>query len=68
LQTTPHTHPFDVRGLVTQGEMWQMVGGEPRRLLPGDTFELARGVEHAERFGAEGATSYWVARRSQPSA
>ncbi|MBX3587293.1 MAG: AraC family transcriptional regulator [Ramlibacter sp.] len=58
-----HTHPFDASALVTQGEMWLTVGEATRHLLPGDRFELAALVPHAERYGAQGA-SYWVARRA----
>lgn len=57
----PHTHPFAARALMVQGEMWLTVGESARHLLPGDTFELDRGVLHSERYGPEGAT-YWVAR------
>ncbi|MGE0316092.1 MAG: cupin domain-containing protein [Lautropia sp.] len=56
-----HTHPFGAKALVVRGEMWLTVGGDTRRLLPGDRFELDAGVAHAERYGPEGAT-YWVAR------
>jgi quercetin dioxygenase-like cupin family protein len=58
-----HTHPFDAKAVVTQGEMWLTCGGSTQHLLPGGTFELARNTPHAERYGPEGAT-YWVARRS----
>lgn len=57
-----HTHDFSVEALVVQGEMWLTVGGTTQRLHAGDRFELQAGVEHAERYGSEGAT-YWVARR-----
>ena len=57
-----HTHPFSVRALVTEGEMWLIVGGDERHLLPGDEFALDREVPHAERYGPGGAT-YWAARR-----
>ena len=57
-----HTHPFSVRALVIQGEMWLTVGDDVQHLRPGDTFALDREVPHAERYGAEGAT-YWAARR-----
>jgi quercetin dioxygenase-like cupin family protein len=59
-----HTHPFSVKAVVVQGEMWLTVGDQVRHLRPGDTFALDREVPHAERYGAEGAT-YWVARRGQ---
>lgn len=58
-----HTHPFDAKALVVQGEMWLTVNGRTEHLLPGGTFELAAHVPHSERYGAEGAT-YWVARRN----
>ncbi len=56
-----HTHPFSVRALVVQGEMWLTVGERTQHLRAGDRFELDHDVPHAERYGAEGAT-YWVAR------
>ncbi|HQR22139.1 MAG TPA: AraC family ligand binding domain-containing protein [Burkholderiaceae bacterium] len=58
-----HEHPFAVRALVVQGEMWLACGSETRHLVAGDEFTLDQGVPHAERYGAEGAT-YWVARRT----
>ncbi len=58
-----HSHPFDASALVVQGEMWLTVGESVQHLVPGDRFELARDVRHAERYGAQGAC-YWVARRS----
>lgn len=58
-----HTHPFALRAVVVQGEMWLAVGDDVRHLRPGDEFALDRDVPHSERYGAEGAT-YWVARRT----
>ncbi|HEV2977718.1 MAG TPA: AraC family transcriptional regulator [Casimicrobiaceae bacterium] len=58
-----HTHPFALRALVVQGEMWLTVGDNVRHLCPGDEFALDCEVPHAERYGTEGAT-YWVARRT----
>lgn len=57
-----HTHPFALRALVVEGEMWLTVGDDVRHLRPGDEFVLDREVPHSEHYGAEGAT-YWVARR-----
>ena len=62
-----HTHPFSVDALVVRGEMWLTSAGATRHLVAGDTFQLDLGVEHAERYGPEGAT-YWAARRKTPSA
>ena len=58
-----HAHPFDADAVVTQGEMWLTCGDITRHLKPGDTFTLASGTLHAERYGPQGAT-YWVARRT----
>lgn len=57
-----HTHPFAVKALVVQGELWLTCGDQTRHLRAGDRFALEREVPHAERYGADGAT-YWVARR-----
>ncbi len=59
-----HTHPFGVKALVTQGEMWLTVGDKTQHLQAGDRFTLDRDVPHAERYGAQGAT-YWVARKNR---
>ncbi len=58
-----HGHPFQVKALVVQGEMWLTVNGKTRHLTPGDPFELARDEPHAERYGPNGAV-YWVARKA----
>ncbi len=58
-----HTHPFGVKALVTQGEMWLTIDDHTQHLLAGDRFALDRDIPHAERYGAEGAT-YWVARKN----
>lgn len=59
-----HTHPFDARALVVEGEMWLTVDGVTQHLKAGDRFEVPQGKAHAERYGDAGAT-YWVARRSR---
>jgi mannose-6-phosphate isomerase-like protein (cupin superfamily) len=58
-----HTHPFAVKAVLVEGEMWLTQGGETRHLAPGDGFEVELGAAHAERYGAAGAV-YWVARRN----
>ena len=61
-----HTHPFDTHALVARGEFWLTVAGRVTHLKAGDTFDVARGVEHSERYGSEGAT-FWAARRNPQS-
>jgi quercetin dioxygenase-like cupin family protein len=58
-----HAHPFALRAVVVEGEMWLTSGGEGRHLKQGDELALEQGVSHAERYGPEGATC-WVARRT----
>ncbi|HEX6736238.1 MAG TPA: AraC family ligand binding domain-containing protein [Azonexus sp.] len=58
-----HTHPFAVKAIVVQGEMWLAVDGRTQHLQAGDRFTLARDIPHSERYGSAGAT-YWVARRN----
>lgn len=50
-----HTHPFALRAIVVEGEMWLSVEGDIRHLRPGDVFALDQGVPHSERYGPEGA-------------
>jgi AraC-like ligand binding domain len=63
-ELAPHRHDFAVHALVVRGEMWLSCDGTTRHLRPGDTFDLGYGAEHAERYGAEGAT-YWAARAAR---
>jgi len=44
-------HPYGVKALVVQREMWLVVGNDEQHLLPGDTFALERGVPRSERYG-----------------
>jgi quercetin dioxygenase-like cupin family protein len=57
-----HTHPFDARLLVLEGEFILGQAGETRRYGSGETFEVPAGVPHTESFGPAGAT-YLVGRR-----
>ncbi len=62
-QSAPeHTHPFDARLLILEGEFLLTEGGETRRYGPGDSFALAAEIPHAEACGPAGAT-YLVGRR-----
>jgi len=58
-----HSHPFTLKAVVVEGEMWLTVADATQHLQPGDRFELLHGAPHAERYGSDGAT-YWVARRN----
>ena len=58
-----HAHSFDAKAIVKNGEMWLTCDGVTRHLIGGDTFTVARQVQHSERYGSQGAT-LWVARRN----
>lgn len=57
-----HTHPFDARVLVLEGEYLLTEAGTTRRYGPGEGFELPANIPHAEAFGPEGAV-FLVGRR-----
>jgi uncharacterized cupin superfamily protein len=64
-QTAPeHSHPFDARLLILEGEFILTCQGETRRYGPGDCFELDANIPHAEAVGRAGAT-YLVGRRQR---
>jgi quercetin dioxygenase-like cupin family protein len=62
-----HTHDFDVRILMLEGEFVLERSGEPRRYGPGEIFEVPAGVPHAESFGPSGA-AYVAGRRHKTNA
>jgi len=62
-ESAPHEHPFDTDALVVRGEFWLTMDGQTRHVQTGDTFTVARGVRHAERYGPQGAT-FWAARKN----
>ena len=51
MQTSNHQHAFDTRLMVLEGEATITCGGQDRTYRPGEVMEIARGVEHAERYG-----------------
>jgi quercetin dioxygenase-like cupin family protein len=50
-----HGHDHTVRGLVMAGAFTVVCSGRPRTYRPGEIFEVAKGVEHSEEIGSEGA-------------
>ena len=57
-----HSHSFEVKALVTEGEVTLGVGGQLTTYRAGDVFTMARGCEHTELYGDNGV-SYVVGRR-----
>ena len=60
----PHSHPFDTEAVVAQGDYWLTMNGQTTHYKTGDTFKVARGVMHSERYGTEGAV-FWAARKNE---
>jgi quercetin dioxygenase-like cupin family protein len=58
-----HSHPFEVKAMVLEGEITLTVDGADRTYRGGDVFTMARGCEHAEQVGASGV-SYLVGRKN----
>ncbi len=57
-----HTHPFEAKALILQGQLQISVEGVERLYRPGDVFHLAANQPHAERYGPDGVT-YLVGRK-----
>ena len=57
-----HTHPFDARVQVAAGQVTLELADGVQTFAAGQSFYIPRGTEHAEEYGADGAT-FWVARK-----
>ena len=57
-----HTHPFTARIMVLSGEFTLTREGKEEVYRAGGDFTMTPGCEHAESFGADGAT-FLVARK-----
>ena len=57
-----HSHPFDVRALVTQGDITLTVDGVTTRYCEGEIFAMAARCNHTEDVGIAGVT-YLAGRR-----
>ncbi len=50
-----HRHPHEQLGIVLEGTMLFTVGGETKRLGPGETWTIGSDVEHEATGGPDGA-------------
>ena len=57
-----HSHPYDVRALVLEGEITIARNGVPATYRPGDVLEVERNCMHTEQCGPQGMT-FMVGRR-----
>ena len=57
-----HSHPFEAKALILEGEITISAEGKTRHCLPGDVFQLAAYVPHTESYGPQGV-SYLAGRK-----
>lgn len=58
-----HTHPFEAKALIVEGELYLRTGAEERVYRVGQVFHLQAGEAHAERYGPQGVR-YLVGRKA----
>ena len=58
-----HAHSFEVRALVTQGQIDIVIDGSKRNYLTEDVFHLPHSQGHAESYGNEGV-QYLASRKN----
>lgn len=52
--TEQHSHPFDVRAMVLEGEITLTTAEGSQTYRPGDVFTMEAGRAHAEAIGPQG--------------
>ncbi|HYD94977.1 MAG TPA: cupin domain-containing protein [Noviherbaspirillum sp.] len=57
-----HSHPFEAKALILDGEIRIIAGSEACRYLPGDIFYLRANETHTESYGPQGV-KYLVGRK-----
>ena len=57
-----HSHPFEAKALILDGELHLRVGDTVRVYRPGDIFHLQPNEPHSETFGPQGV-QYLVGRK-----
>lgn len=60
-----HSHPWDVRALVTEGEITLTINTIPTTYQAGDVFTMAAGCVHNEHVGPSGVR--YLAGRRDPT-
>jgi quercetin dioxygenase-like cupin family protein len=57
-----HSHPFEAKALILDGEIRLVVGGKKNTYRAGDVFHLPHSIDHVETYGPQGVR-YLVGRR-----
>jgi quercetin dioxygenase-like cupin family protein len=60
-----HSHSFEVRALITQGQMEITIDGDRQSYSVGEAFHLTQNQVHSERYGSDGVR--YLASRKQLS-
>ena len=60
-----HSHAFEVRALITHGQMEITIDGDGQSYGVGDAFHLTQNQVHSERYGSDGVR--YLASRKQLS-
>ena len=58
-----HSHSFEVRALITHGQMEITIDGDSQSYGVGDAFHLTQNQVHSERYGSDGVR--YLASRKQ---
>jgi quercetin dioxygenase-like cupin family protein len=61
-----HSHSFEVRALITHGQMEITIDGDSQPYGVGDAFHLTLNQVHTERYGNDGVR-YLASRRQPPN-
>lgn len=49
-----HSHPFEAKAMIIEGDIRVVVDGKERHCQVGDTFHLAANIMHTETYGPNG--------------
>jgi quercetin dioxygenase-like cupin family protein len=60
-----HSHSFEVRALITHGQMEITIDGDSQSYGVGDAFHLTQNQVHSERYGSDGVR-YLASRKQLP--
>jgi quercetin dioxygenase-like cupin family protein len=61
-----HSHVFEVRALITHGQIEITIDGDSQSYSVGEAFHLTQDQIHSERYGSDGVR-YLASRRQPPS-
>ena len=60
--TEPHSHPFEAKAFILEGQIDIVINNQRTVYLAGDVFHLPANLVHAESYGSKGV-KYLVGRK-----